>query len=67
VESVVEGYRWWEWTSLNGLRGGSKKKIAALKAEAEHFGNLSGFYQERMNQAQSPDDAPFKPEFYGDV
>ncbi len=41
----------------------SKKKIAALKAEAEHFGNLSGFYQERMNQAQSPDDAPFKPEF----
>jgi phage terminase large subunit-like protein len=29
----------------------------------EHLGNLSGFFQEYMNQPQSPDDAPFKQHY----
>ena len=38
-------------------------RIHAIKAEFESVGNLNGFYQEYMNEAQSPDNAPFKPEY----
>ena len=37
--------------------------ILQIKAEVESVGNLNGFYQEYMNEAQSPDNAPFKPEY----
>ena len=38
-------------------------KIQQIRAGFEHMGNLSGFFQEYMNQPQSPDDAPFKPDY----
>ena len=34
-----------------------------IKKEFASVGNLNGFYQEYMNIAQSPDDAPFKPDY----
>ena len=40
-----------------------KKRILQIKAEFESVGNINGFYQEYMNIAQSPDSAPFKPEW----
>jgi len=40
-----------------------KERILQIKAEFESVGNLNGFYQEYMNEAQSPDNAPFKPEY----
>ena len=40
-----------------------KKRILSIKEEFESVGNLNGFYQEYMNIAQSPDSAPFKPEY----
>jgi predicted phage terminase large subunit-like protein len=40
-----------------------KSRILAIKKEFESVGNLNGFYQEYMNIAQSPDEAPFKPEW----
>ena len=40
-----------------------KERILAIKDEFSSVGNLNGFYQEYMNIAQSPDDAPFKPEW----
>ena len=40
-----------------------KSRILGIKKEFESVGNLNGFYQEYMNIAQSPDDAPFKPEW----
>jgi len=40
-----------------------QKRILQIKAEFESVGNLNGFYQEYMNEAQSPDNAPFKPEY----
>ena len=40
-----------------------KERILQIKAEFEAVGNLNGFYQEYMNIAQSPDNAPFKPEW----
>ena len=39
-----------------------KKRILQIKSEFESVGNINGFYQEYMNIAQSPDDAPFKPD-----
>jgi len=38
-------------------------RIEQIRDEFASVGNLNGFYQEYMNEAQSPDDAPFKPEF----
>ena len=38
-------------------------RIMQIKQEFELVGNLNGFYQEYMNEAQSPDNAPFKPEY----
>jgi|TARA_R100000501_G_C2630246_1_gene125417 predicted phage terminase large subunit-like protein len=38
-------------------------RIKQIKEEFESVGNLNGFYQEYMNEAQSPDNAPFKPEY----
>ena len=38
-------------------------RISQIKEEFASVGNLNGFYQEYMNEAQSPDEAPFKPEF----
>jgi len=38
-------------------------RIHDIKREFESVGNLNGFYQEYMNEAQSPDNAPFKPEY----
>ena len=40
-----------------------KDRILQIKKEFESVGNLNGFYQEYMNIAQSPDDAPFKPHY----
>ena len=40
-----------------------KSRIIGIKKEFESVGNLNGFYQEYMNIAQSPDNAPFKPEW----
>jgi len=41
----------------------NKKRILGIKDEFQSVGNLNGFYQEYMNIAQSPDTAPFKPEY----
>jgi predicted phage terminase large subunit-like protein len=38
-------------------------RIDAIKEEYASVGNLNGFYQEYMNIAQDPDNAPFKPEW----
>ena len=40
-----------------------KERILQIKEEDSSVGNLNGFYQEYMNIAQSPDNAPFKPEW----
>jgi len=40
-----------------------RKRILQIKEEFASVGNLTGFYQEYMNIAQAPDDAPFKPEY----
>ena len=40
-----------------------KKRILQIKDEFASIGNINGFYQEYMNIAQSPDSAPFKPEW----
>ena len=37
-----------------------EERIKQIKMEYESVGNLTGFYQEYMNIAQAPDDAPFK-------
>ena len=39
------------------------ERIMQIKEEFASIGNLNGFYQEYMNIAQSPDNAPFKPEW----
>jgi len=39
------------------------ERIDAIKQEYASVGNINGFYQEYMNIAQSPDEAPFKPEW----
>lgn len=38
-------------------------RINGIKEEFTSVGNPNGFYQEYMNKAQSPDSAPFKPEY----
>ena len=40
-----------------------KDRIEGIKEEYASVGNINGFYQEYMNIAQSPDEAPFKPEW----
>jgi predicted phage terminase large subunit-like protein len=40
-----------------------RERILQIKEEFASIGNLNGFYQEYMNIAQSPDNAPFKPEW----
>lgn len=40
-----------------------QKRIMQIKEEYQSVGNINGFYQEYMNIAQSPDEAPFKPEW----
>tara|TARA_Y100001938_G_scaffold26206_1_gene35142 strand:+ start:4863 stop:6356 length:1494 start_codon:yes stop_codon:yes gene_type:complete len=40
-----------------------KERINQIKEEYSSVGNINGFYQEYMNIAQSPDEAPFKPEW----
>ena len=40
-----------------------KSRILGIKKEFQAVGNLNGFFQEYMNIAQSPDNAPFKPEW----
>ena len=40
-----------------------RERILAIKEEYSSVGNLTGFFQEYMNIAQAPDDAPFKPEY----
>jgi predicted phage terminase large subunit-like protein len=39
------------------------KRIEAIREEYRSVGNDNGFFQEYMNQAQSPDEAPFQPEY----
>ena len=38
-----------------------KSRILSIKEEFKSVGNINGFFQEYMNIAQSPDDAPFQP------
>ena len=38
-----------------------KERILSIKQEFKSVGNINGFFQEYMNIAQSPDDAPFQP------
>jgi len=38
-------------------------RIEKIKKEFEETGRLGGFYQEYMNQPQSPEEAPFQPEY----
>jgi len=38
-------------------------RVQQIKDEFASVGNLNGFYQEYMNIAQAPDNAPFKPAF----
>ena len=40
-----------------------KSRISEIKEEYASVGNINGVYQEYMNIAQSPDEAPFKPEW----
>jgi predicted phage terminase large subunit-like protein len=40
-----------------------KERILGIKDEFSSVGNINGFYQEYMNIAQSPDDAPFQPDW----
>ena len=40
-----------------------KERILQIKDEFSSVGNINGFYQEYMNIAQSPEDAPFQPEW----
>ena len=40
-----------------------QERIDSIKEEYSSGGNINGFYQEYMNIAQSPDSAPFKPEW----
>ena len=39
------------------------ERISQIEEEYRSVGNINGFYQEYMNIAQSPDSAPFKPEW----
>ena len=39
-----------------------REELIQLREYAS-VGNINGFYQEYMNIAQSPDEAPFKPEW----
>ncbi len=41
----------------------SVERIIEIRDSMASVGNLGGFYQEYMNQPQSPDEAPFKPEY----
>ena len=38
-------------------------RILEIKKEFEEIGNLGGFYQEYMNEPQSPEEKPFKPRY----
>jgi predicted phage terminase large subunit-like protein len=38
-------------------------RIEEIKTEYSSVGNINGFYQEYMNISQSPDEAPFKPDW----
>jgi len=38
-------------------------RIKKIKESFESIGNINGFFQEYMNEAQAPENAPFKPEF----
>jgi predicted phage terminase large subunit-like protein len=40
-----------------------KERILSIKEEFKSVGNINGFFQEYMNIAQSPDDAPFQPKW----
>jgi len=40
-----------------------KSRIEEIKQEYSSVGNINGFYQEYMNISQSPDEAPFKPDW----
>ena len=40
-----------------------KERILNIKEEFKSVGNINGFFQEYMNIAQSPDDAPFQPKW----
>ena len=40
-----------------------KERILQIKDEFSSVGNINGFYQEYMNIAQSPEDAPFQPDW----
>ena len=39
------------------------ERINKIRENYRAIGNDNGFFQEYMNQAQSPDEAPFKPEY----
>tara|TARA_R110002020_G_scaffold23434_4_gene77925 strand:+ start:5207 stop:6700 length:1494 start_codon:yes stop_codon:yes gene_type:complete len=58
---------WYAITDENGVsiwpERFPKKRIAQIEEEYRSVGNVNGFYQEYMNIAQSPENAPFKPEW----
>lgn len=39
------------------------ERITAIKTEMASMGRINGFFQEYMNQAQSPDEAPFQSSY----
>ena len=58
------------WYAITGDDGKSiwpdrfpMARIRQIEEEYKSVGNINGFYQEYMNIAQSPDSAPFKPEW----
>jgi predicted phage terminase large subunit-like protein len=58
------------WYAITGDDGKSiwpdrfpMSRIRQIEEEYKSVGNINGFYQEYMNIAQSPDSAPFKPEW----
>ena len=58
-KAVIDEYGQSIWSDMYPLWD-----IEAKKNEYEQFGNLSGFYQEYMNIPQSPEEAPFKEQYF---
>lgn len=66
-ESPVWHVLWFSIIDNNGESIWPEKyplsRIQEIKESMASVGNLNGFFQEYMNQAQSPDEAPFQPEY----
>ena len=66
-DSVAWNTLWYSITNDDGTPIWPERfphsRITAIKEEYASVGNINGFYQEYMNIAQSPDEAPFKPDW----